>query len=144
MTAHINTIKPTQCSRVLGFMCSSHQTRKISRAGITNQKNQQGCKTYRWGNWGSEIKAISQDQRTGKSKTQSQYPLSLNPSPVLVSPSLHLLKITAIGARIKVWESTRTEEPVRLQSMGSQEWDTTEQLNYHQQHHPPLPWWLRQ
>ena len=30
MTAHINTIKPTQCTRVLGFMCSSHQTRKIS------------------------------------------------------------------------------------------------------------------
>ena len=56
---------------------------------------------------------------------------------MLVSPSLHLLKITAIGARIKVWESTRTEEPVQLQSMGSQEWDMTGLLNYHHQHHHP-------
>ena len=139
MTTHINTIKPTQCTRALWFMCSSHQTRKISRAGITNQKNQQGCKTYRWGNWGSEIKAISQGHRTGKSKTQIQGPLSLNPSPVLFSLCLHLLKIIAIGARIKVWESTRTKEPGGLQSMGSQEWDTTEWLNYHHQNHHPAP-----
>ena len=37
----------------------------------------------------------------------------------------------AIHSRILAWEIPRTEEPDRLQSMGSQESDTTGQLNHH-------------
>ena len=38
-------------------------------------------------------------------------------------------------SNILAWKTPWTEEPGGLQSMGSQELDTTEQLNHHHDHH---------
>ena len=43
-----------------------------------------------------------------------------------------LEKEMVVHSSILAWKIPQTEEPVRLQSMGSQEPDTTEQLNHHQ------------
>ena len=40
----------------------------------------------------------------------------------------------ATYSNILAWEIPWIEEPGGLQSMGLQEWDTTQQLNHH--HHP--------
>ena len=42
-----------------------------------------------------------------------------------------LEKEMAMHSSIPAWEIPWTKEPGRLQSMGSQELDTTEQLNHH-------------
>ena len=42
-----------------------------------------------------------------------------------------LEKEMATHSSIPAWRISWTEEPARLQSMGSQELDTTEQLNHH-------------
>ena len=44
-----------------------------------------------------------------------------------------LEKGMATHSSILAWEIPRTEEPGRLRSMGSQELDTIERLNYHLQ-----------
>ena len=45
-----------------------------------------------------------------------------------------LEKEMATHSGIRAWRIPWTEEPGRLQSMGSQELDTTEQLNHHHQY----------
>jgi len=46
-----------------------------------------------------------------------------------------LEKEMATHSSILAWRIPWTEEPGRLQSMGSQESDMTEQLNHHHHHH---------
>ena len=41
----------------------------------------------------------------------------------------------AIHSSILAWRTPGTEDPGGLQSMGSKESDTTEQLNHHHHHH---------
>ena len=51
--------------------------------------------------------------------------------PAMGSRAFQKLILTKVGTL--AWKIPWTEEPGRLQSMGSQELDTTKQLNYH--HH---------
>ena len=56
-------------------------------------------------------------------------------------------KEMAIHSSILVWEIPRIEEPIRLQTMGSQESDTTECADVHTHTHPhihPKGWEMKQ
>ena len=57
----------------------------------------------------------------------------LNTKSLASTTILELKKETASHSDILAWKIPQTEEPGGLQSMGSQESDTTERLNHH--HH---------
>ena len=46
----------------------------------------------------------------------------------------------ATHSSVLAWRIPWTEESGRLQSVGSQELDTTQRLNHH--HHSSLTWWV--